>query len=76
VVGLLHRQGLGPAEITITGGDSVSRSRRGWRVPKRDIVSVLQVLFQTRRVKIAPEPDLGDDLFEELLTSRQESIPD
>jgi hypothetical protein len=67
VVGLLHRHGLRPAAITITGGDSVSRSRRGWRVPKRDIVSVLQVLFQTRRVKIAPELDLSDDLFEELL---------
>jgi hypothetical protein len=67
VVGLLHRQGLRPAEITITGGNSVGRSPRGWRVPKRDIVSVLQVLFQTRRVKIAPDLDLSDDLFQELL---------
>jgi hypothetical protein len=36
-------------------------------VPKRDLVSVLQVLFQTRRLKIASDIEFGDDLYEELL---------
>ncbi len=67
VVGLLWRHGLRPVSIQIAGGDQVSRIRWGWRVPKRDLVSVLQVLFQTRRIKIASEIEWGEELFEELL---------
>lgn len=32
--------------ITITGGDSVSREGRIWRVPKRELASAVQVLLQ------------------------------
>ena len=67
VVGLLWKQGLRPVSIIITGGDGVTRTNKGWRVPKRDIVAVLQVLFQTRRLKISPHLQMGDDLFDELL---------
>jgi hypothetical protein len=41
-------------------------TRRGWNVPKRDLVSVLEILFQTERIRISPELELGNDLFEEL----------
>jgi hypothetical protein len=40
--------------ITITGGDSVVRDNKAFRVPKRDLVSTVQVLLQGGRLKIAP----------------------
>lgn len=66
VVGLLWQRGLQPVSITITAGSQATRTPRGWNVPKRDLVSVLQVLFQVERIRIAQQLELGDDLFEEL----------
>jgi hypothetical protein len=66
IVGLLWQRGLRPVSITITPGHQATPTRRGWNVPKRDLVSVLQVLFQTERIGISPQLELGDDLFEEL----------
>ena len=57
--------------ITITGGDSVTYEPRGreYRVPKRDLVGVLQVLVQQepRRLKIAEGLPLGATLAAEML---------
>jgi hypothetical protein len=39
----------------------------GWRVPKRDLVAVLQVLLQTGRLKIASALPDADTLQRELL---------
>jgi hypothetical protein len=39
--------------ITITGGDEVAQTAKGWRVPKRDLVSCVQAALQTKRLKIA-----------------------
>jgi hypothetical protein len=39
--------------ITITGGDQVTRDGLAYRVPKRDLVGVVQVCLQTSRLKIA-----------------------
>ena len=39
--------------VTIHGGGSVSREGSTYRVPKRDLVSCLQVLFQSGRLKLA-----------------------
>jgi hypothetical protein len=40
--------------VTITGGDAVTRGEHGeWRVPKRDLASVVQVLLQSSRLRIA-----------------------
>ena len=36
--------------VTITGGDQVSRDGSRYRVPKRDLVSALNVLLQARRL--------------------------
>jgi hypothetical protein len=57
VVDLLRQTGIRAAirPITITGGDKVHPDDAGgWRVPKKDLVSVLQVLLQSRRLKVAP----------------------
>lgn len=69
VVEMLKGAGLEPIGVTIHGGDSVVRvAAAEWRVPKREIASVLQVLLQSRRLEIAralPEAAL---LVQELLT--------
>lgn len=67
VVDMFRKAGLRPVAITITGGNSVGSGGGGYYVPKRDLVTALQVLFQTGRLKVAaglPEARL---LVEELL---------
>ncbi len=39
--------------ITITGGDQVASDSTHYRVPKRDLVSSLNVLLQTKRLRFA-----------------------
>ena len=60
VVDMLRAAGLFPIAVTITGGDNVTTEGGFTRVPKRDLVSVLQVALQTERLKFikgAPEVD-------------------
>ncbi|MBF0349278.1 MAG: hypothetical protein HQL81_16550, partial [Magnetococcales bacterium] len=64
-----------PAElsaITITGGDSVSEDGHDYRVPKRDLVSALQVLLQSGRLKVAGGMAEADTLVQELLNFKVE----
>jgi hypothetical protein len=63
---LLRQARLNFWPITITGGDKVTRDGRNVRVPKRDLVSALQVLFQTKRLKIASSLPEAQTLIEEL----------
>ena len=58
------------AAITITGGDQVTRDGRDTRVPKRDLVGVVQALLQTGRLKIAPDLPLTATLTAELMNFR------
>jgi hypothetical protein len=67
VVDLFRKIGLAPIAITITGGNAVTRERGGYRVPKRDLVTTLQVLFQSGRLKVAAELPEARLLVEELL---------
>ena len=53
VVDLLRQRGLSPIAITITGGDLARQEGAKWREPKRDLVSTMQVLLQTQRLKVA-----------------------
>ena len=56
--------------ITITAGDTETRETDGsggWRVPKRDLVGVLQVLLQGSRLRIADGLPLGPTLAAEML---------
>lgn len=43
MVDMFNQAQLDPVPITITGGDAVGRDSSRYRVPKRDLVSVLQV---------------------------------
>jgi hypothetical protein len=54
--------------ITVTGGHQVHPDPRGgWLVPKKELVSTLQVLLQSRRIKIAPTLPDARTLVQELL---------
>jgi hypothetical protein len=71
VIDLLRTFDLQPVGITITGGDTVTHEPGlGWRVPKRDLVSSVQVLLQTERLKFAEDMPLVPVLVQELLAFR------
>lgn len=59
-------RGLRPRAITIHGGDAVSHDGAGFRVPKRDLVQVVQVLLQQQRLKFARALPSAAALVEEL----------
>ena len=68
IVDLLREARLRPVGVIITGGNEAIRDEEDntWKTPKRDLVGVLQVLFQTGRLKIAeglPEARLLVDEF-------------
>jgi hypothetical protein len=52
--------------VLITGGAAVTRDGRGWHVAKRELVSVLVMLFTSGRLKINPEVPLASVLAGEL----------
>lgn len=67
VIDMLHQARLFPYAVTIHGGDAVHRDNRELRLPKRDLVSTLQVLFQTKKLKVAQNLPLAHDFIKELL---------
>ncbi len=57
--------------VTITGGLAVSQVGSGrWHVAKKELVSVLQVLLQTRRIHVADSLPEAKTLVRELQTFR------
>lgn len=60
VVDLLCQHRAYPVAVTITGGDVATKDERGGsKVPKRDLVSTLQVLLQSKRLECAALPETG-----------------
>ncbi len=72
---LLSTHGLEFDAITLHGGDSVSHADGYTRLPKRDLVSVLQVAFQSGWLKIAKELELAETLRQELLNFKVKIDP-
>jgi hypothetical protein len=63
------KQQLSPAHVGVLVSASQNRPAASFRkvnLPKRDLVSVLQVLFQTGRLRIAPDLELASTLTTEL----------
>ena len=56
--------------ITITGGHTVSQDGRNYTVPKRDLVSLLQVHLQNDRLRIAEGLPLAKILVREMQNFR------
>jgi hypothetical protein len=73
VVDMLHRAPL-PAPlipVTITGGNSVTVADDGsWHVPKKELVTALQVALLAGRLHVARQLSLAATLVEELLNFR------
>ncbi len=62
VIDMMKGDGLEPYALTITGGSTAENGK----VPKRDLVSSLQILFQSGRLKIAPALQHAKTLADEL----------
>lgn len=75
VVDLFRQAGLDPVGVLIHGGDKASHEGDTWRVPKRDLVGSLQVLFQGGRLKISKKLPLASALQSELLNFRVKIDP-
>jgi hypothetical protein len=77
VVDHFEHRGIRPTAITIHGGAKFSRERErpGFRVPKRELVSAVQVLLQTSRLKVAASLPLAKTLKKELLNFRVKIDP-
>ena len=74
VLDLLRDRGLGCTVVGVnfTGGQRVSAAADAvWNVPKRDLVSELVVLFQTRQLLIAEQLKEAPVLVNELVNFRQ-----
>ena len=61
----LGADGLVPVTIT-AGADAQKDEQGGWRVPKRDLVGVVQVLLQNQRLRIAAALPEAETLLREL----------
>lgn len=71
VMDLLDAAGIDGAAIVIHGGHDVGRGERGaWHVPKKDLVSTVQVLLQGRRLRIAEGLPEAQTLVRELSAFR------
>lgn len=68
IVDLAKEQGLCPIGVTITGGNEATWNDERTRVsvPKRDLISLLQVFAQNDRLKIAEGLAAGPILAQEL----------
>ncbi|MBI2401437.1 MAG: hypothetical protein HYV20_01590 [Gemmatimonadetes bacterium] len=59
-------RGVWVVPVTITAGSEAHEGFEGWRVPKRDLVGILQVLLQNRRLRIAKALPEAGRLLEEM----------
>jgi hypothetical protein len=66
VLDMIAAAGLSPSVITISGGNSVTSEAGHFRVPKRDLVSRVQVFLQLGRLKIAEALPAAELLVQEL----------
>jgi hypothetical protein len=70
VTDIFTKRGRSFKAVKIHGGDAESREGSIYRVPKRNLVSALQVALQTGTLKIASSLELAEVLRDELLNFR------
>lgn len=75
IIDLAKKAGLKPTAVWIHGGDRATHEGNNWRVPKRDLVGVLQVLLQSGRLKVASKLELGPILQKEMLNFKAKIDP-
>jgi hypothetical protein len=70
------RTGASVQGLTVTSGFGAGTDDPGGRlVPKKDLVGVLQVLLQGKRLKVAPALEMAATLAEELQQFRLKAVP-
>jgi hypothetical protein len=71
----LRKAGLGwLVPVVLTNGLTAAKDGDVWRVPKRDLVTGLQVLFQKRLLAIARDLPEADELARELTAYRPTAL--
>ena len=70
VVDLLAQEGLPLIQVGITGGERMTQAGNNFTVPKRDLVAILQVLLQNKRLQIGASLPLAATLVKEFLDFR------
>jgi hypothetical protein len=70
VVDMLRKEGLDFSPVLITGGDIEHHEHSFYRVPKRNLVSSVQIALQSGQLKIAEDLELAETLRKELLNFR------
>jgi len=63
---MLDARTLRPERVTITGGDTATSSGSSHRVPKRDLATVVAVMLESQRLKVAEGLPLTETLVKEL----------
>lgn len=66
VVDMFTEAGVSVTPVYITGGNEVTIDGGSYKVPKRDLVSALQVAVQNETLKVAPGLDLWPTLRQEM----------
>lgn len=72
VVDMLAQQDLKPISIWIHGGEKVTSKRRRYRVPKRELAGVLQVVLSERRLEVQPDLPNAQTLRREMQNFKAE----
>ncbi len=70
VVDLFEAARIYPLAITLTAGESAVQEGSRYRVPKRDLVTAVEVLLQEHRLKIGRDVRDREALVDELLSFR------
>ena len=71
VLDMMRREGIGPlVGITVTGGATVQETEDGYHVPKKELVSALQIYLQSGRLKISSALPEAPTLRNEILNFR------
>jgi hypothetical protein len=70
VVELFEAARIYPVAVTLTSGETAVQEGSRFRVPKRDLVTTVEVLLQERRLKIGQDAPGREALVDELLSFR------
>lgn len=70
VVELMRERGLNPIGVWITSGGDVHRTDYGYKVPKKDLATALQLVYQSRRIQVPRNIELARILMNELTNFR------
>jgi hypothetical protein len=77
VVDYMRKEGINTVPIIITGGSQATYNKEigGWNVPKKELVSVVQLVLQNRTLQFANTIPQLDLMIQELLTFKIKVSP-